>query len=103
MNINLEKIFLIMSKDEKLIAEGVPRNRYICHIGEKTNKRILSYNSKKKAESGFKDSGFYISKIAEDYIKETYPDLVNENRWVSWRDIIQLFEAREFTVKYESV
>jgi len=48
-----------MSKDRKVIAKGVPRNRELVLVDdEKDKKRILTYSSKKMAEVGFK-SGFY--------------------------------------------
>ena len=55
-----EKVWIIVSKDRKVIAKGVPRDRYLVAIDdEKDKKRILTYASKKKAENGFKDSFFY--------------------------------------------
>jgi hypothetical protein len=102
MNIELESIYLIISKDEKLIAKGIPRNRYICHIDEKDNKRILTYASKAKAKSAYEDCGFYLSRTVEEYIEKEYPEIVKKSYWVSWNDIKHLFEAREFNIKYES-
>ena len=55
-----ETVWVIMTKDEKKIAKGVPRNRYLIDIGDKSDKkRILTYGSKSKAEAGFRVSGFY--------------------------------------------
>lgn len=65
-----ETIWFIMSKDRKLIAKGVPRNRYLCHIDENDKKRFLTYSSEGKARSGFEDNGFYTTDIAMDHIKE---------------------------------
>ena len=59
MNIE-EKVCIIVSKDRKVIAKGVPRDRYLVSIDdEKDKKRILTYASKKKAENAFTDSFFY--------------------------------------------
>ena len=55
-----ESVWVIVSKDRKVIAKGVPRNRYLISIDDKNDKkRILTYASKGKAEAGFKDSYFY--------------------------------------------
>lgn len=43
-----------------MIGKGIPRNRYLCRIDDKKDKkRILTYASKGKAESAFMDSWFY--------------------------------------------
>lgn len=47
-----------MDKNKKAIACGVPRNREM-KLFENCNSRILTYQSKRKAEAGFKVSGFY--------------------------------------------
>jgi hypothetical protein len=58
-----EEVWIIVSKDRKTIAKGVPRNRYLCDIDDKKDKkRILTYKSKCRAESAFKDCWFYSSK-----------------------------------------
>lgn len=55
-----EKVWVIVSKDRKVIAKGVPRERYLVEIDNNFDKkRILTYASKKKAEAGFKNSFFY--------------------------------------------
>lgn len=99
MILKLDRVFLIVSKDEKLIARGVPRNRYICHIDEKTNKRLLTYRSRQIAINAFTDCGFYLSVEAVKYITQKYPEI----KGTHWdRDIRNLFEAKEFSVIYES-
>ncbi len=100
MQLKLDHVFLIISKDEKLVAKGVPRNRYICHIDEKTNKRLLTYRSKNVAINAFMDCGFYLSKEAKKYISDNYPE-IKETHWD--KDIQNLFEAKEFIVTYESI
>ena len=64
-----EEVWIITSKDRRLIAKGVPRNRYLCMIDGKEEKRILSYISKGRAESGFKHSGFYHGEGVDEYMK----------------------------------
>jgi hypothetical protein len=57
-----EELWIIVSKDRKKIAKGVPRNRYLWDIDDKKDKkRILTYKSKGMAESGFKNSWFFSS------------------------------------------
>ena len=59
MIISEKVVWVIMSKDKRLIAKGTPRNRKLVKIDdEKDNKRYLTYSSKAKAESAFKISGF---------------------------------------------
>lgn len=96
-----ENTFLIISKCGQLVAKGTPRNRYICHIDEKNNKRFITYSSLGRANSGYQDSGFYLSDGTKEYIKNYYPQLINDV--VNWSHIKHLFEAKKFNVKYESV
>lgn len=59
MKIYEKEVWVIMSKDRKIIAKGVPRSRALVEVSNlKDNKRILTYNSKKLAESGFNNSWF---------------------------------------------
>lgn len=52
--------WVIMSKDRKFIAKGVPRNRHLVPVEDKKDKkRILYYSSKKMAENAFTSCGFY--------------------------------------------
>lgn len=52
-----------MTKDRKMIAKGVPRNRYLVAMDdEKDKKRILTYQSEGRALAGFKTSWFWGSK-----------------------------------------
>lgn len=49
-----------MSKDRQFVAKGTPRKRHLIRIDDKKDKkRFLTYNSKGKAESAFKNCGFY--------------------------------------------
>lgn len=65
-----ETVWVIMTKDGKKIAKGVPRNRHLIDVDDKTDKkRILTYGSKAKAEAGFTVSGFY---GGYDYCKDDY-------------------------------
>ena len=99
-----ETIYLIVSKDRKLIAKGVPRSRYICHIDEKTNKRLLTYASKGKAEAGFIGGEFGLTQATVEYIRENYPQYVRETGLVFWSEAMEeLFEAVEFKMTLEEV
>ena len=54
-----QKAWVIMDKARTVIAKGVPRNRYIAPISD-TKKRLITYNSKGRAEAGFSNGyGFY--------------------------------------------
>lgn len=55
----LKAVWIIMSKDRKFIAKGVPRSRYLVGVDEPSEMRLLTYSSKGRAEAGFKSSGFY--------------------------------------------
>lgn len=62
-----EEVWVLMSSDRKVIAKGVPRNRYMCLVNE-SNKRILTYGSEGKARAS--STGFYTSSGVGDYMKE---------------------------------
>lgn len=70
-----------MDKKRNIIGTGVPRNRSLEFVGSGTRSgRLLTYNSKKKAESGFKVSGFYTHDL-ESYIKDTYPECLTKSQY----------------------
>lgn len=54
----VQNVWVIMDKNRKAIACGVPRNREM-KMFENCNSRILTYQSEKKAIAGFTTSGFY--------------------------------------------
>lgn len=59
MELSNKKVFVIMSKDRKVIAKGTPRNRELVLVCDtKDKKRFLTYSSKGMAEAGFKSSFF---------------------------------------------
>lgn len=62
-------VWVIISKDRKVIAKGTPRNRCLIEINnKKDNKRVLTYASKGVAESAFTNgNGFYNEGILEGY------------------------------------
>lgn len=63
-----EKIWVIISKDRKVIAKGTPRNRFLIHFTDtKSNLRYLTYASKAKAEVAFKNSFFYYRDASGKY------------------------------------
>lgn len=53
--------WVVMSKDRKKIAKGVPRNRYLVDVDDTTDKkRILTYSSEKIAYGNSHNGvGFY--------------------------------------------
>lgn len=61
-------VWIIVSKDRKVIAKGVPRERNLVLIDdEKDEKRILTYSSKKKAENAYKNNYFYTNAQTKSY------------------------------------
>jgi len=59
MEISNKKVWIIMSKDRKVVGKGTPRNRELILVSDiKDKKRLLTYSSKGMAESGFKNSFF---------------------------------------------
>lgn len=72
-----EEVYVIMSKDRKLIAKGVPRNRYLCLVDGNDKKRILTYSSIGTAESRFKHDWFYTGKGVIEYAKAKYGEINN--------------------------
>ena len=99
-----DNVFLIISEYGSLIAKGTPTNRYICHIDENDKKRFLTYSSKGRADNALISSGFFLSNYTVQYIKDSYPELVNQNSdWIFWDDIEEIFQAKEFKVNYKSI
>lgn len=59
MEISNKKVWIIVSKDRKVVGKGTPRNRELVLISDsKDKKRFLTYSSKGMAESGFRNSFF---------------------------------------------
>lgn len=95
-----------MDKNRKVIGMGVPRNRRLQFLNQKEGSgRILTYNSKKRAEAGFKVSGFWTWDVA-DYLKETYgygewwldDDGKRQSLNVKFEDFLEAVEI-EITIK----
>ena len=61
-----ETKWIIMSKDRNLIATGNPRSRELISVSGLKKQRILSYESKGKAEGAFKNYGFYGQEYDKD-------------------------------------
>lgn len=74
-------VWLIMDKTRKVIAKGVPRNRYLCLVDDQTDKkRLLTYNSEGMAKNGFISSGFYNGAGVKQYLNDKYgadSDIIN--------------------------
>ena len=61
-----------MTKCRKYIAKGSPRNRELIAVDDvKDKKRFLTYDSKGRAEAGFKRNGFYTHN-ANDFPYDVY-------------------------------
>lgn len=52
-------VWVIMSKDRKLIATGYPRKRNLTPVAEAGKERLLTYKTKRTAEAAYRTSGFY--------------------------------------------
>lgn len=66
-----KETWVIMSKCRTVIAAGNPRDRKLIKVEDAEAQRILTYNSKGKAETAFNRHGFY--KVYKDRYDE--PDL----------------------------
>ena len=75
MIIEKTKVWLIMTKDKKLVAKGEVRRRELIKTSVIDKKRYLTYSSKAKAEAGFKNNGFFGQEQIEGY--ERGDDLSN--------------------------
>lgn len=66
--------WVIMDKDRKVIAKGVPRSRYLIPVDDENDKkRLLYYDTKGRAESAFKVSGFWNDDWLNPYELEAVP------------------------------
>lgn len=66
-----EEKWILMDFHRRLIAKGVPRNRYICFVDdEKDKKRILTYSSEGKARAS--SQGFYHGTGVREYVEKVY-------------------------------
>lgn len=74
MEIENKTVWIIMSKDRKVVAKGTPRNRCLILTADlKCKKRLLTYSSKGMAEAGFNNNWFYMYGLpldSRDYKKE---------------------------------
>lgn len=71
MELQNKKVWVIMSKDRQVIAKGSPRNRHLSAVKNlKDRKRILTYHTKRLAESAFTTSFFYQYDLENSYTKE---------------------------------
>jgi len=70
MILSQETVWLIMTKDRKMVAKGTPRSRTLVDVDNKTDKkRFLTYSTKGRAEAGFKTYWFFggYGLTADDY------------------------------------
>lgn len=59
MIISNKKVWVIMSKDRKLIAKGNVRDRNLVPVDSDSGERLLTYTTKGRAEGAFKTHGFW--------------------------------------------
>ncbi len=88
--------WIIMSKDRKVIATGIPRHRRLS-LTEGNKNRIIFYNNKKKAECAFIHNGFF----GEDLLL-TPEEKVSENRLSGPALRADRLEAVEVHMKLET-
>lgn len=71
-----KKLWVLMTKDRKMIAKGVPRSRYLIPIDNvEDNKRVITYSSKGVAEANA--WGFYgASEYKEDDVEAVEAELI---------------------------
>ena len=70
--ISKKTVWLIMSRDRKVIAKGTPRNRYLVPVDDESDtKRLLTYSSEGRAKAGFKSSGFYTHQLPQE-LRDNY-------------------------------
>ncbi len=68
------KVWLIMDRNRKIIAKGVPRNRRLFMVDDpEGTTRVLTYDTKRRAESCFKNGlWFYSTTDVSAYLQKTY-------------------------------
>jgi len=71
-----------MDKGHKAIACGTTRNRHLQLLDGDFKMRLITYNTKGKAEAGFRVSQFYLGDAAE-YMEKTYGEEVTIKRYKS--------------------
>lgn len=110
-----KKVWVIMDKERKAIACGVPRNRSMRMLDKALDTRILTYQSKGKAEAGFKVSGFYDETERTDkddywstYLRNTYGEKVSKEHvngdvqeYIKMPDESEYLEAVEAEITIE--
>jgi hypothetical protein len=68
LEIEKTTVWIIMSKDRKVVAKGTPRNRELVRVDDKKDrKRYLTYTSEAKARAGYTVSGFYGKHLIEGF------------------------------------
>jgi hypothetical protein len=69
----VEERWILMDYHQRLIAKGVPRNRYICLVDGPDKKRVLTYGTENMARAN--NTGFYDGAGVREYIEKVYPEL----------------------------
>lgn len=65
MEICKKEVWVLMSKDRKVIVKGIPRYRYLCMINGNDQKRIMTYASRGRAAASAR--GFYADGLWNEY------------------------------------
>jgi hypothetical protein len=95
-----ETVWVIMDKNRKVIAKGVPRNRYLIMADdEKDKKRVLTYSSKGRAEAN--STGFYDGIGVARYFIDTYGN--GDPDWQDYYSLYEYLEAVEMKMTLEEV
>jgi len=93
----VKNVWVIMDKNHKVLGMGSPRRRELKFIDStKGTNKILTYRSRKMAESAFKVSGFYTWDCRE-YMTKTYGS--EYSRYDNWENILEAVEA-EIILKF---
>lgn len=99
-----KKVWVIVDKNRMVMGMGQPRQRELNFItAVDGSQRILTYGTKKRAQTGFTGSGFYSSKVSEYLLEQYgYGGWTNEkdpryNKEIKFKDFLEAVEA-EITI-----
>lgn len=73
--ISKKEVWVIMSRDRKVIAKGTPRNRYLVETADESDtKRLLTYSSEGRARAGFSGGCYFYTHRLPKEIQDQYRD-----------------------------
>lgn len=67
-----EVLWVIMDLKENLIARGTTKRRYICHVDDRDDNRVLTYVDFGIAERGYTYGKFELKESVGEYIEDHY-------------------------------